>query len=91
MDFVATHIIEASFHIYLTFTGTMEGKLYDYVVIGCGGIGSAALYWLSKRAGSGENMLFLFLLLLWWWLLYIRVSERLALFICKTTAQDWLL
>ncbi|XP_053376207.1 monomeric sarcosine oxidase-like [Mercenaria mercenaria] len=28
-------------------------KVYDYVVVGCGGIGSAALYWLSKRAGSG--------------------------------------
>lgn len=25
---------------------------YDYIVLGCGGIGSAALYWLAKRAGS---------------------------------------
>lgn len=31
----------------------MDRKLYEYVVVGCGGIGSAALYWLSKRAGSG--------------------------------------
>ncbi len=27
-------------------------KHFDYVVLGCGGIGSAALYWLSKRAGA---------------------------------------
>ncbi|XP_059156278.1 monomeric sarcosine oxidase-like [Physella acuta] len=25
---------------------------FDYIVIGCGGIGSGALYWLSKRSGS---------------------------------------
>ncbi|EDX87896.1 FAD dependent oxidoreductase, putative [Synechococcus sp. PCC 7335] len=25
---------------------------FDYIVLGCGGIGSAALYWLSKRAGT---------------------------------------
>ncbi len=25
---------------------------YDYIVLGCGGIGSAALYWLARRAGS---------------------------------------
>lgn len=25
---------------------------FDYIVLGCGGIGSAALYWLSKRAGA---------------------------------------
>jgi sarcosine oxidase len=25
---------------------------YDYIVLGCGGIGSAALYWLSRRAGQ---------------------------------------
>ncbi|XP_060579149.1 monomeric sarcosine oxidase-like [Ruditapes philippinarum] len=31
----------------------MDRKVYDYIVVGCGGIGSAALYWLSKRAGSG--------------------------------------
>ncbi|BFZ07718.1 hypothetical protein BsWGS_10757 [Bradybaena similaris] len=28
---------------------------YDYIVIGCGGIGSGAVYWLSKR--SGPNVL----------------------------------
>ncbi|MEM8505568.1 MAG: N-methyl-L-tryptophan oxidase [Cyanobacteria bacterium P01_D01_bin.1] len=27
-------------------------KHFDYIVLGCGGIGSAALYWLSKRAGA---------------------------------------
>eukprot|EP00058_Branchiostoma_floridae_P008581 XP_002594069.1 hypothetical protein BRAFLDRAFT_68491 [Branchiostoma floridae] len=26
---------------------------YEYIVIGCGGVGSAAVYWLSKRAGKG--------------------------------------
>ena len=25
---------------------------YDYIVLGCGGIGSAALYWLARRAGT---------------------------------------
>lgn len=25
---------------------------YDYLVLGCGGIGSAALYWLARRAGA---------------------------------------
>ena len=25
---------------------------YSYIVLGCGGIGSAALYWLAKRAGQ---------------------------------------
>lgn len=25
---------------------------YSYIVLGCGGIGSAALYWLAKRAGN---------------------------------------
>ena len=34
---------------------TMEGRrFFDYIVIGCGGIGSAAVYWLSKRAHSGK-------------------------------------
>ncbi|MGD1929709.1 MAG: N-methyl-L-tryptophan oxidase [Leptolyngbyaceae cyanobacterium] len=27
-------------------------KCFDYIVLGCGGIGSAALYWLAKRAGA---------------------------------------
>ena len=27
-------------------------KWYEYVVIGCGGIGSAAVYWLARRAGT---------------------------------------
>ncbi|XP_071963644.1 monomeric sarcosine oxidase-like [Antedon mediterranea] len=25
---------------------------YDYIVVGCGGIGSAAVYWLAKRGGD---------------------------------------
>ena len=29
-------------------------KCFDYIVIGCGGIGSATLYWLSKRALSSR-------------------------------------
>lgn len=31
----------------------MERRSFEYIVIGCGGIGSAALYWLSKRVGAG--------------------------------------
>lgn len=27
---------------------------YDYIVVGCGGIGSSAVYWLSKRVGNGK-------------------------------------
>lgn len=31
----------------------LNGRRYfDYIVIGCGGIGSGALFWLSKRAGD---------------------------------------
>ncbi|XP_077981659.1 monomeric sarcosine oxidase-like [Glandiceps talaboti] len=29
-----------------------EVKDFEYIVVGCGGIGSAAVYWLSKRAGK---------------------------------------
>ena len=25
---------------------------YEYIVLGCGGIGSGAAYWLSRRAGN---------------------------------------
>lgn len=25
---------------------------YEYIVLGCGGIGSGAAYWLARRAGS---------------------------------------
>ena len=33
----------------------IEGRrFFDYIVVGCGGIGSAAVYWLSKRAHSGK-------------------------------------
>ena len=27
-------------------------RAYEYIVVGCGGIGSAAVYWLSREAGS---------------------------------------
>ena len=27
---------------------------YKYIVVGCGGIGSGTVYWLSKRAGKGK-------------------------------------
>ncbi|XP_063950964.1 monomeric sarcosine oxidase-like isoform X2 [Lytechinus pictus] len=27
-------------------------RVYDYVVVGCGGIGSATVYWLAKKAGN---------------------------------------
>ncbi|MEM7117870.1 MAG: N-methyl-L-tryptophan oxidase [Chloroflexota bacterium] len=30
----------------------MKTIKYDYIVIGCGGVGSGALYWLAKRAGK---------------------------------------
>jgi sarcosine oxidase len=30
----------------------MQRKEYEYIVLGCGALGSAALYWLSRRAGS---------------------------------------
>ena len=26
-------------------------RAFEYIVIGCGGIGSAAVYWLSRQAG----------------------------------------
>ena len=28
---------------------------HRYVVVGCGGLGSAALYWLARAAGSKEG------------------------------------
>ena len=28
---------------------------YEYIVVGCGGIGSGTLYWLSKRAAKGKS------------------------------------
>jgi sarcosine oxidase len=30
----------------------MARSSYDYIVLGCGGIGSAAAFWLSRRAGT---------------------------------------
>ncbi len=29
-------------------------KYYEYIVVGLGGVGSGALYWLAKRAGKGN-------------------------------------
>ena len=31
-----------------------EIKYYEYIVVGLGGVGSGALYWLSKRAGKSK-------------------------------------
>ncbi|XP_022097621.1 uncharacterized protein LOC110983047 isoform X2 [Acanthaster planci] len=31
----------------------METPYYDSIVVGCGGIGSGALYWLARQAGKG--------------------------------------
>lgn len=30
----------------------MKAEYFDYIVLGCGGIGSGAVYWLAKRAGK---------------------------------------
>lgn len=27
-------------------------RSYEYIVLGCGGIGSGAAYWLARRAGA---------------------------------------
>ena len=32
-----------------------KDNYYEYIVVGCGGIGSGALYWLSKRAGKSKS------------------------------------
>lgn len=29
-------------------------QFFEYIVIGCGGVGSGTVYWLSKRAGKGN-------------------------------------
>lgn len=29
-----------------------DRRYFEYIVVGCGGVGSAAVYWLSKRAGK---------------------------------------
>ena len=29
-------------------------KYYEYIVIGCGGVGSGALFWLAKKVGKGK-------------------------------------
>jgi sarcosine oxidase len=34
----------------------LEFRSYKYIVVGCGGLGSAAVYWLSKSVG-GKNVL----------------------------------
>ena len=33
---------------------TMETPFYEYIVVGLGGVGSGALYWLAKKAGNSE-------------------------------------
>ena len=37
-------------------SGAVE-KYFDYIVVGLGGVGSGALYWLSKRAGKSKYVL----------------------------------
>ena len=37
--------------------GATPPRYYEYIVIGCGGVGSGTLYWLSKRAQSSEYTL----------------------------------
>ena len=32
----------------------VDNKWYEYIVVGCGGIGSGAVYWLSKQAGASK-------------------------------------
>ncbi|XP_070575600.1 monomeric sarcosine oxidase-like [Ptychodera flava] len=32
--------------------GSGEPRYFEYIVVGCGGIGSGTVYWLSKRAGK---------------------------------------
>ena len=39
-----------------------DRRYYEYIVVGCGGVGSAAMYWLSKRAGIGRQILFYLLI-----------------------------
>ena len=33
-----------------------EASFYEYIVVGLGGVGSGALYWLAKKAGKGKKM-----------------------------------
>ena len=30
-------------------------RYFEYIVVGLGGVGSGALYWLSKRAGKSKS------------------------------------
>ena len=34
-----------------------KDQYYEYIVVGCGGIGSGTLYWLSKLSKDGKNVL----------------------------------
>lgn len=31
-----------------------DRRHFQYIVVGCGGIGSGAIYWLSKKAAGGN-------------------------------------
>lgn len=31
-----------------------DRRHFQYIVVGCGGIGSGAIYWLSKKAAGGK-------------------------------------
>ena len=34
-------------------------KYYEYIVIGCGGVGSGALFWLAKKVGKGKFIIYI--------------------------------
>ena len=43
----------------LSFQQSMDyDKYYEYIVIGCGGVGSGALFWLAKMVGKGKFIMY---------------------------------
>ena len=34
--------------------GASSPRFYEYIVVGCGGVGSGALYWLAKQTNSSK-------------------------------------
>ena len=43
----------------LLFQQSMDyDKYYEYIVIGCGGVGSGALFWLAKTVGKGKFIMY---------------------------------
>ncbi|XP_071114469.1 monomeric sarcosine oxidase-like [Haliotis cracherodii] len=50
---MSTHQKKCKHHWQInSMSGTGKRPYFDYIVIGCGGIGSGAVYWLSKRSRS---------------------------------------